>query len=313
MTKTCLVTIGITAFREGAWLVECWESVLAQTDDRWQAVVILDGGADEETLRIFEGLSHPRLEKYAFSENVGPYPARNKAFELTTTPYHFYLDADDLLAPDAVKNILGAFEAFPRAGFVYGDIELFGGQSGFWRYAKDVSADDFVRSQPLPGGGCAYALNSWKAVGGFSEELSRGNGDYDFHIALCEAGISGVHCGSILYHLRMSNAPRVSSSYRLSYYKTHELMIARHPNFFSDSVRRRLFLGHALYRSAVANYLADEFTTARKLALRARENGVNDMTLTLIVSLGLLPASINRVVLRSGRFLKSMLMGTLRG
>ena len=35
-----LITIGITCYREGDWLRECWESVLAQTDDRWVAVPI---------------------------------------------------------------------------------------------------------------------------------------------------------------------------------------------------------------------------------------------------------------------------------
>ncbi len=30
-----LITIGITCYREGDLLRECWESVLAQTDDRW--------------------------------------------------------------------------------------------------------------------------------------------------------------------------------------------------------------------------------------------------------------------------------------
>jgi len=36
-----LITIGITCCREGDLLRECWDSVLAQTDDRWVAVVDL--------------------------------------------------------------------------------------------------------------------------------------------------------------------------------------------------------------------------------------------------------------------------------
>jgi len=37
-----LITIGITCYREGDLLRECWESVLAQTDDRWVAVLELN-------------------------------------------------------------------------------------------------------------------------------------------------------------------------------------------------------------------------------------------------------------------------------
>jgi hypothetical protein len=36
-----LITIGITCYKEGDWLRECWESVLAQTDDRWEAVLVI--------------------------------------------------------------------------------------------------------------------------------------------------------------------------------------------------------------------------------------------------------------------------------
>ena len=35
-----LITIGITCYREGDLLRECWESVLAQTDDRWVAMFV---------------------------------------------------------------------------------------------------------------------------------------------------------------------------------------------------------------------------------------------------------------------------------
>ena len=58
-----LITIGITCFREGEWLRECWESVLTQTDDRWQAVIVMDGGADDKTKEVFESLEHPKLKK----------------------------------------------------------------------------------------------------------------------------------------------------------------------------------------------------------------------------------------------------------
>ena len=52
--KSHLITIGICCFREGEWLRECWESVLAQDDDRWEAVLVMDGGADEKTSNILD-------------------------------------------------------------------------------------------------------------------------------------------------------------------------------------------------------------------------------------------------------------------
>src|SRR5262245_6352292 len=125
-----LITVGITGHHEGEWLRECWASVLAQTDDRWRAVLVLDGGADPATRAVHDALGHPRLAKHALAENAGPYPTRNRAFAETTTPYHFYLDGDDQLLPDSVAIVLAEFAADPEAAFVYGDYELFGGRTG---------------------------------------------------------------------------------------------------------------------------------------------------------------------------------------
>src|SRR5205807_10252332 len=126
-------TIGISCFNEGDWLLECWESVLAQTDDRWVAVLVMDGGASAQTREIFERLDHPKLRKFAMPENVGPYPTRNKAFELTRAPYHFYLDGDDQLMPNAVRLVLKTFDQHPDAAFVYGNYQCFGSQNEVWR------------------------------------------------------------------------------------------------------------------------------------------------------------------------------------
>jgi len=41
-----LTTIGTTCYRAGDWLRECWQSVLRQDGDRWEAAPVMDGGVD---------------------------------------------------------------------------------------------------------------------------------------------------------------------------------------------------------------------------------------------------------------------------
>lgn len=268
-----LVTIGITCFREGDWLLECWESVLAQTDPRWTAVMVLDGGGDAHTRAVFEAIEHPKLCKHAMPENVGPYPVRNKAFELTETPYHFYLDGDDRLPPWAIRDVLSTFAAHPEAGFVYGDYELFGARSEIKHWRPDPTWDDFVPAQPIPGP-CAYKKEVWEVLGGYPEELARGNGDYDLLIGAVERGYAGRHTGGVLYRHRVGHERRVSGSYERGYFATHELMVRRHPRFFADERRRRGFLAVGYRRSIRAALLAGDFAGAMSLARRALEAGV---------------------------------------
>jgi glycosyltransferase involved in cell wall biosynthesis len=294
-----LITIGITCFNEGDLLAECWQSVLVQTDPRWTAVMVLDGGGGTETREVFQRLEHPRLRKFALDENLGPYGARNRAFEFTQTPLHFYLDGDDLLVPETVERVLQTFRRHPEADFVYGDLELFGERHGCWRYPQDPSSDDFAERQPTPGA-AAYTKRMWQELGGFARELSHGNGDYDFLIGGAAARMKGRHCGSVYYRYRTGNPGKVSQSYLLRYHETHEIMVNRHPGFFTSDARRNRFLACGYRRAARANRAAGDARAAAGLARRAMSRGMWTSTEMLRMALLDWPL-IGRAILRDSR------------
>jgi glycosyltransferase involved in cell wall biosynthesis len=260
-----LITVGITCHDEGEWLRESWQSVLEQTDDRWVAVLVMDGTNHERTRDIFQHIRHPKLRKVALAANMGPYPTRNKAFELTETPYHFYLDGDDQLVQESVALVLGTFARHPEAGFVYGDYEFFGRKRFIRRFPHTVSPDDLVKSQATPGP-CAYKKHVWQQLGGFALELARGNADYDFLIGAAEAGVEGRHCGRVFYRYRAGHRVGVTGSYTRRYHETHEVMVHRHPRFFHDQYRRDRFLAAGYRRAALANLLAGDVGRTFELA-----------------------------------------------
>jgi glycosyltransferase involved in cell wall biosynthesis len=296
-----LITVGITCFSEGDWLLECWESVLGQTDDRWEAVLVMDGGASARTREIFEQLDHPKLRKFKMPENVGPYPARNKAFELTQTRYHFYLDGDDQLMPNSVAVVLKTFEKHPDAAFVYGDYQCFGADNAVWRYHTVVTAQDLVERQSTPGP-CAYKVETWLQLGGWAKELGRGNADYDFLLGAFEAGLRGCHCGETFYRYRVGHSGRISQSYKRHYHETHEIMVRRHPVFFSDHGRRNRFLALGYRHAAIANSDAGDIETAARLAWSAWSRGMwGDRSVQLLILQSWLSPWIYRMLRRAWR------------
>jgi GT2 family glycosyltransferase len=246
------LTIAITCYSEGPWLKECWDSVLAQTDGRWTAVLVMDGTDHEPTRRVFASLNHPRLHKEMLPNNQGPYCAGNRAFELAQTPYVFWLDGDDLLVPNSVSMILDTFERAPEAGCVYGDLELFGGQTGIQRYAEHYTEEDFAHHR-YPPGAFGVRRSVWERLGGFSIELARGMADCDFHFTAMEAGIVARHCVGVLYRYRIGHSS-VSRSYRREYHTKTELILRRHPRLFKDTRLRDIFLAEGYLRAALANY-----------------------------------------------------------
>jgi glycosyltransferase involved in cell wall biosynthesis len=267
------ITIGITCYNEGDWLLECWNSVLNQKDDHWEVVLVLDGTTDERTRQIFEQLEHPKLQKYRMDANVGLSLTRNKVFELTQTEYVLCLDADDQLLPDSVGIVLRTLQQNPQAGYIYGDFEYFDGGSGIRRAPTEVAAADFIESQPIPSSS-VYKKETWERLGGFAAELTRGNMDYDFLIGALEAGIQGVHCGEVFYRYRLGNHPRLSTSYQCRYHETHEIMVKRHPAFFANRRFRRRFLAIAYWKAARANLFARNTQKAGELASKALVYGM---------------------------------------
>ena len=100
------ISIGITVFNCANYLHDAINSVLDQNTDHWSGIIVLDGGADRETVHIFQEFEHPKFLKYVFKENQGPYGARTKAIELSNTEWYCQLDGDDLLTKNAIKLIL---------------------------------------------------------------------------------------------------------------------------------------------------------------------------------------------------------------
>ena len=89
MKLTCITT----TFNEGNALYTSVNSVLSQTYENFEYLIVDDGSSDE-TLELLEGLKDPRI-KILSQANDGLSSARNRALEHTTGDYVCFLDADD--------------------------------------------------------------------------------------------------------------------------------------------------------------------------------------------------------------------------
>ena len=100
------VSIIIPVYNAAAFLRECLDSVMEQTEQRFEIVAVNDGSTDG-SLAILEhySLREPRM-RVIDQENRGQGAARNRALTVSTGDYILFLDADDYLDPVALETTI---------------------------------------------------------------------------------------------------------------------------------------------------------------------------------------------------------------
>ena len=96
------------------FLDECFDSLLAQTYEDWEWVVLLNSGARWRPAR-----SDPRLRIVIDDSISGVGAAKHRACAEAGGAVLVELDHDDILASDALAEITRAFDENPAASLVY--------------------------------------------------------------------------------------------------------------------------------------------------------------------------------------------------
>src|SRR2546426_5040394 len=98
------VSVIIPCFNRSAQLREAVESVLAQTYQDFEILIIDDGSTDDTRVSLenrFRG--NPRI-RYFYKNHGGPGPARNLGLGHAVGEYIAFLDSDDLWLPEKLEN-----------------------------------------------------------------------------------------------------------------------------------------------------------------------------------------------------------------
>ncbi|WGD38229.1 glycosyltransferase [Lysinibacter sp. HNR] len=112
--KTAPLFSVFTPSHDARFLDECLESLQAQTNTRWEWIVLLNNGA-----RWRPENPDPRIQIYIDDEISGIGALKALACSHAKGKYLVELDHDDLLTPDALECIEKAFKKTPKASLVY--------------------------------------------------------------------------------------------------------------------------------------------------------------------------------------------------
>ena len=102
-----LVSIITPAFNSAKYISETIQSVLNQTYDNWELLIVDDGSLDN-TVDIVKRFTKQdnRIHLYRLKSNSGPAVSRNKGITEAKGQYIAFLDADDLWKPEKLETQL---------------------------------------------------------------------------------------------------------------------------------------------------------------------------------------------------------------
>lgn len=212
MANRCpLISAVIIFFNEAQFLQEAIESVLAQTYDRWELLLVDDGSTDSSA-SIAKGYiaRYPDKVRYVAHENNanrGMSASRNLGVREAKGDYIAYLDGDDVWLPHKLEKQVALSSAQPEAAMVYGplqtwyswtgrveDIDLDGvygvGKSGKHPYCNQLVQPPNMLSLFLsdeafiPSGGIIRRA-AILAVGGYEDFVREGYSDAILFVKLC--------------------------------------------------------------------------------------------------------------------------------
>jgi glycosyltransferase involved in cell wall biosynthesis len=207
------VSIVTPFFNTGEVFKETWLSVLGQSFQQWEWLIVNDGSTDSAALELLDSfrMLDPRIQVIDHDKNRGLSAARNTGCRFASTPFLVILDSDDLLEPTAIEKWLWFLKSHPQCGFVKGHSVSFGSQ----QYLSSRSFDEgaaFLRDN-LVNAMAMIRREVMEKAGGFDPEYRGGLEDWDFWLRAAHEGYWGGVVPEYLdwYRRRPSHGDRWSS------------------------------------------------------------------------------------------------------
>lgn len=177
-----LVSIIVPCYNQAQYLDECLQSVVEQTFENWECIIVNDGSPDNTEKIAQEWVSRDYRFKYYHKENEGVSSARNLGILKSLGEFLLTLDGDDKLGQDYLRLIIEEFKNDKSLTIVYSNARFFGTVEKFWNL-PNFELKEFLLDN------CIYCSAIFKKVdflktGGYDENMKYGYEDWEFWINL---------------------------------------------------------------------------------------------------------------------------------
>jgi glycosyltransferase involved in cell wall biosynthesis len=224
------------------YLQDALDSLIAQTFVNWEVVVVNDGGSpftkDGEIINPYlAGFPFVQVVEGTPGKSKGPAWARNRGIEAAQAELIALLDADDYYQPAYLEAALKAYFR-AKGGFVYTDWYSIDAENTVKVEESQNWDVERMTHKALCSITTLFPKEAWQTIwdadpvrgGGFDEHID-GWEDWEFLIAMMEAGWCGTRIAIPLWTYRFKAGGRREEGYALKE-KLLAYIVEQHPTLY---------------------------------------------------------------------------------
>lgn len=106
----CMVSVIVPIYQVEAYLPKCLDSILAQTFDDYELILVNDGTKDNSPTIMAEYAQRDKRIRLINKENGGLSSARNAGLDIARGKYIAFVDSDDYIEPTLLEDTVRAAE-----------------------------------------------------------------------------------------------------------------------------------------------------------------------------------------------------------
>lgn len=194
-----IISIVVPCYNQAQYLDECLQSVLVQTYQHWECIIINDGSIDNTEKVAQEWVAKDNRFKYFYKENGGLCSARNGGITIAEGEWILPLDSDDYISSDYLDLARKHFEN-PAVKVIYCEAQKFGDVNEKWVLPEfslmQLAAENLIFCTAF------FRKFDWQNVGGYDEKLIIGYEDWEFWINLLKESGEVVKLENICFYYR---------------------------------------------------------------------------------------------------------------
>lgn len=236
------ISVVIPCYNQGEFLEESINSVLNQTFQDFEIIVVNDGSTEKKTIEILKKLNKPKT-RIIHTTNQKLASARNNGIKEAKGQYILPLDADDKIGPKYLELANEILDNNPSIGIVYCEAKFFGFKDEKWDLPSyefpDILIFNCIFCSAL------FRKSDWEKVGGYNPNMIYGYEDWDFWLSLITLGVEVHRIDKILFYYRKHKHNSMLSEMvnhkfvlmKQQILENHKKLYAEHADFLAYNIK----------------------------------------------------------------------------